>query len=474
MQDTAAKFLEIFIGFETENLFIAFIIVRTYNSLLYLVANRVTHSLRLPYVFANILRLLGSIFDLVVLLSLLFNYIFEWCEYAYSRTIVDMGALIFISGLHWAILIRHKERVQPVFILSVMAMLFFLIVTTSIYVYGGYKIPLPALFLYFGAYNFCCLIFHFYEKQISAFMENASEKLSWVDPLLGSIPHTELALRNTCSFSLGLVNLMYVYTSTASTNGVLNIIPLSLIGLSLTINALIGLRLIKTSASVKLETSFMLQIVKQGYSNITTIYAQLKNKQLPKATWYAWVITLIMGVTLTAPAYASHEASASTDGQSTTGINNTFSVSGSGSQPSGSGEGEPVPEGAGVSRAREGAQRLYQHTANRLKEKAMDAPADAAAALITTGLSVVGTAAYEAAMGDEQPTANQSTELAAANDRADQANERADQANARADQANARAERAERALASFQKSWVYRMCPACFRATSSSTDASDD
>ena len=27
-------------------------------------------------------------------------------------------------------------------------------------------------------------------------MENAADKFSWVDPLIGSIPHTELALRN--------------------------------------------------------------------------------------------------------------------------------------------------------------------------------------------------------------------------------------------------------------------------------------
>lgn len=454
------KLLTIVIGFQTENLFIALILVRTCNSLLYLVTNTITHSLGLPYALANILRLFGSIFDLVVLLTLLFNYIFEWCEYAYSRTFVDIGALIFISGLHWVILVRQKERVQPVFILSVMTMLLFLIVSISLHFYGGYKIPLPALLLYFGGYNFCCLIFHFYEKQIIVFMENAADKFSWVDPLIGSIPHTELALRNTCSFSLGLVNLMYVYTSIG---GGLNIIILSLIGLSLTMNVLIGLRLIKVAASVKLETSFMLQIVKHGYSNITTIYDQLKNKHLPKATWYAWVITLMMGVTLISPAYASHENYASTDGQSTTGINNSFSESGSGTQPSGSGEGEAVPEGATGSRARQGAQRLYEHTAKRLHEKAMDGPANAAAAAITAGAGYAGTAAYQAAMGGEQPTANVPTELEAATERATKAEEAA--AAARAD-----AKAANDELAAIKKSWLYKLCPACFRAPSTSND----
>jgi hypothetical protein len=81
----------------------------------------------------------------------------------------------------------------------------------------------------------------------------------------------------------------------------------------------------------------MLQIVKHGYSNITIIYGQLKNKQLPKPTWYAWGIALTMGVTLISPAYAGET---STDGASTMGF------SGSGAQPSGTGEGSGVTEGA--------------------------------------------------------------------------------------------------------------------------------
>ena len=66
----------------------------------------------------------------------------------------------------------------------------------------------------------------------------------------------------------------YIHTSHTT----VNIFILILIGLGLATNVLIGLRLIKASASVKLYDSFMLQIIKHGYSNITTIFEQLKNK----------------------------------------------------------------------------------------------------------------------------------------------------------------------------------------------------
>lgn len=37
--------------------------------------------------------------------------------------------------------------------------------------------------------------------------------MSWVDPLIGKIPHTDLILRNTCSFNLNLLNLIYIHTA---------------------------------------------------------------------------------------------------------------------------------------------------------------------------------------------------------------------------------------------------------------------
>ena len=346
----------------------------------------------------------------------------------------------YLDGLHWALLVRQKGQVQPVFIITVMTMLLFLIVSMTLY-YAGSLLRLPALLLYLGGYSFCWLVFYSYEKQIVAFIENAAEKLSWVDPLIGSIPHTDLALRNTCSFSLGLLNLIYVYT--LGGGGAVNIVTLILVGLSLFTNVLIGLRLIKTSASVKLETSFMLQIIKHGYSNITTIYGQLKKKQLPKATWYGWVIALTMGVTLISPAYAGQ---ISTDGASTMG------VSGSGAQPSNTGEGEAVLEGAAGSRVRQGAQRLYQHTVDRLGQKAMDAPADAAAGVVSAAAGYAGAAAYQATMGAEQPTANVPTELEAATERATKA-----EVDANAARADANAARNELAA----KNLGYIECALC-------------
>nr|ATP01461.1 hypothetical protein [Ulva flexuosa] len=395
--------LNTLIEYQTENLLITLILLRFCNSLFYLSSNSITHSLGLPYALANALRLLGSILDLAVLVILLFNYIFEWCKYAYSGTIIDIGALFLISGLHWAILVRQKRQVQPVFIIGVMTMLLFLVVSLASDYTGALQLQLPALLLYFGGYNCSWLVFHFYEKEIVAFIESAAEELSWVDRLIGSIPHSELALRNTCSFSLGLVNLMYVYTSIG---GAVNIITASLIGLSLITSVLIGFRLIKTSAFVKLDTSFMLQIVKQGYSNITTIYGQLKNKQLPKTTWYGWVIALMMGVTLISPAYA---ADISTDGTSTMGL------SGSGSQLFGTGEGEEVSEGTAGSRLRQGAQRLYEHTARRLEDRAMNAPADA---LIAGGTAAAGYVAGQSQQTNQQPIASEPTELESATERA--------------------------------------------------------
>lgn len=164
--------------------FIYLVLFRTCNSLLYLGTNSLTQGFGLPVTLANIFRLLGGVLDLTVLVILLFNYIFEWCKYAYSGTIIDINALLLISGLHWALFIRQKERVQPVFIIGVMTMMLFLIVFITLF-YAGFRLQLPAFMLYLGGYSFCWLIFYFYERQSLAFMENAAEKFSWVDPLIG-------------------------------------------------------------------------------------------------------------------------------------------------------------------------------------------------------------------------------------------------------------------------------------------------
>jgi hypothetical protein len=99
-------YLNNLIGFKVENLFVWFILFKTCNALLYLSTNSITHYFGLPVTLANIFRFLGGILDLTVIVILLFNYIFKWCKYAYLGaslgTVIDIGALIFISGLHWA------------------------------------------------------------------------------------------------------------------------------------------------------------------------------------------------------------------------------------------------------------------------------------------------------------------------------------------------------------------------------------
>ena len=59
--------------------------------------------------------------------------------------------------------------------------------------------------------------------------------------------------------------------------------------------------------------------------------------------------------------------------------------------------------------------------------------------------------------GSKQPTANVPSELEAIT-------ERAEQAEARADREAVKAKRAEMELAYVKRPWLYRMCPACFRA----------
>lgn len=86
-----------------------------------------------------------------------------------------------------------------------------------------------------------------------------------------------------------MLNLGHIHTSGKT----LSVLILFLIGLGLFINVLVGLRLMEASASVKLpDSGFIGKIIINGVNNITTIYDQLKNKHLPKATMYAWAIPL--------------------------------------------------------------------------------------------------------------------------------------------------------------------------------------
>ena len=78
-----------------------------------------------------------------------------------------------------------------------------------------------AFFAFSVMYSGCWLVVDCYPKKNDSqfyFMIRIGEKLSWVDPLIGSMPQKDLALRNVCSFSLGLLNLTYVHTSGTTVN----------------------------------------------------------------------------------------------------------------------------------------------------------------------------------------------------------------------------------------------------------------
>jgi hypothetical protein len=77
----------------------------------------------------------------------------------------------------------------------------------------GYKAgAMPALMLFNGVYMFCWLMFDPNTKIITSFAEGLGDKLSWIDPLIGNMPHKDVALRNVCSFNLSLLNVTYIHT----------------------------------------------------------------------------------------------------------------------------------------------------------------------------------------------------------------------------------------------------------------------
>lgn len=175
----------------------------------------------------------------------------------------------------------------------------------------------------------------------------------------------------------------------------MSIITLALIGLGLLLNILIGLRLIK--ASVTLENSFMVQMIKHGYSNIAQIYGQLKDNQLPKATWCAWAITLTMGVTFISPCYAM----TSTGG----GIVIDASLQGELPQEAKEGIAYPVSEGASKSRGLQEARYVVEHNQQEFLRKVKSAPAGLAYSGLFAGLSTAG--AYVAAQSGLFETAGE-------------------------------------------------------------------
>ena len=197
----------------------------------------------------------------------------------------------------------------------------------------------------------------------------------------------------------------------------------------------------------------MVQIIINGYNNIVTIYDQLKNKQLPQARWYAWAIALIMGLNFISPSYCMASSEMPQIDASLTGEQ----------QPPAGGQGNhsPVAEGARGSRLGQGPAYAYAR--------------DVSAGVVATG---VATGIHQAVttIMDQQPGTEETgpSPLEAANARATRAEGRVAELEAEAIAARADATAARNELAAFKKSWVYRMCPGCFRAPSTSNGASNN
>ena len=354
------------------------IFIKLVTSLIYLTINYITHALKLNVTLANVLRLIISAFDFAIILVLLFYFVWELCEMAIAFSVLGVLFMIVMCANSWLVLIRQQE-VRSVFIIGMFSLFVVLILDLLFYLmHLTYIGPMAALFVFNISYIACWLVFDTFPKEITSLMERVGERLSWVDLLIGEIPLNALALRNVCSFNLGLIKF-YVYSHLG---GAVNKLTVILIGLGLLTNILIGLRLIKKSISVKLYDGFMVQIIINGYNNIVTIYDQLKNKQLPKAGWYAWIIALFMGLNFISPSYCMPSSVAPEIDASLTGEQQS-SV--------GQGSNAPVAEGARGSR--------YQNAAAYVR--------DVSAGVIATGVAGGLHQAGTSIMGNQQPTVDE-------------------------------------------------------------------
>ena len=413
------------------------IFIKLVTSFIYLTLNYTTHRLRLNITLANVLRLVISAFDFAIILVLLFSFVWELCEMAISFSVLRVLFMIVICATSWLVLLQQQE-VRSVFIISMFSLFLVLILDLLFYLmHFTYKGPMAALFVVNIAYITCWLVFDLYPKEITSLMERVGERLTWVDPLLSQIPHDALALRNICSFNQGLLNCTFIHTS----GGAVNEITVILIGLGLLANLFIGLRLIKKTngTSVKLYDGFMVQIIINGYDNILTIYDQLKNKQLPKARWYTWIIAVCMGLNFISPSYCMASSVAPEVDTSFTGEQQS---------PVRQGSDGLVAEGAGGSR-------LQNATTY-----ARDVSAGVAATGIAGGIHQVRTTIMAPSPQTTEPAVNEPSALEVAADRADYE--------------KARADRLEAELTAVKQSWIYRICPVCLRIPSTSNDAGNN
>nr|YP_009420545.1 hypothetical protein [Ulva pertusa]ASO76197.1 hypothetical protein [Ulva pertusa]ASO76240.1 hypothetical protein [Ulva pertusa] len=96
------------------------ILIKLITSFFYLIINYITHKIRLTVTLANVLRLIISSVDFVILLTLLLAYIFESCAMAYKFSILGILFSILLCAANWILLVG-KDDVQSVFITNILS-----------------------------------------------------------------------------------------------------------------------------------------------------------------------------------------------------------------------------------------------------------------------------------------------------------------------------------------------------------------
>lgn len=112
------------------------ILVKLITNLLYLVVNYITHKIKLWVTLANMIRLLISCLDFIILLLLVSGYVFESCAMAYSFSILGILFFVFICFASWLTLVTNAEKVQSVFIINVLSLIVLLILHIQFFSMG--------------------------------------------------------------------------------------------------------------------------------------------------------------------------------------------------------------------------------------------------------------------------------------------------------------------------------------------------
>lgn len=159
------------------------ILIKLATSLIYLAFNYITHEIKLPVTFTNVLRLMISVFDFAILLMLLLIYILEGCAMAFASSNFGVLFAIILCANSWLVLVRH-QKVRAVFIITVFSLCIVLILHLLFFCMGlMYKRPMAALYIFNITYIACWLVFDAYPKAITRFTERVGERLAWIDPL---------------------------------------------------------------------------------------------------------------------------------------------------------------------------------------------------------------------------------------------------------------------------------------------------